>query len=235
MSKVLCFVFAIAILTSAAKAEFVPFVAGSPVQTISGESQIIPTAGPSTVVSTTGSGANPYDSLVVKLGSKVGGLNGAQTESANAITSELNQFLAAKRLPVNINLAAYLLATAYVDSSLIPTEEILLTGDKAAIQATYFKYGYQGRGYVPFTGAFNYNRFAKDLNLAIDYNPSLLLDKTIAAKVLVFGAVTGRFTGFKIERFIPATGVADFMSARKSINGDINAASIAKLASDVAN
>ena len=237
MSKILCFVFAVAIFGSVAKAEFVPYTLGSPVTPIIGGSKGIskaPSHSKQVIAKLGNEIVNPYEKFVSKLAKQVGGLTSAQSDAALAITVELNNHLIAQNLPTNDNLAAYLLATAYVDSSLVPTEEKLRTDDKAKIQATYFKHGHQGRGYVPFTGAFNYNRFARDINVNIDTNPALLLDKNIAAKVLIFGALNGRFTGTKIGKFIPASGNVDFVGARRAINGDVNAVSVAKLASDIA-
>ncbi len=238
MSKILCFVFAIAIFGAAVNAEFVASTAGAPSHTIPSNSRGIPNApvlqtASAAPVST--SGKNPYESLVKKLAAKVGTLTDAQTDAANAIIAEVHQQLTSRNEPENVNLAAYFLATAYSDASLVPTEEKLKSDAKGTKQASYFRQGHQGRGYVHFTGAYNYDRFAKDLKLAIDSNPALLLDKTVAAKVLVFGALNGRFTGLKIGQFVPSAGKVDFVAARRAINGDVNAVSIAKLAADIAN
>ena len=243
MSKILCFVFAVAILGAAVRAEFVPYTSGSPTQILqgNGKGKGIPNAPKMQAVASGAASAstrvNPYESLVARLAQKVGGLSGAQTEAANAIIAELHSHLTNKDLPTNFNLAAYLLATAYADHSLLPSEEQLKTDDvkASAMQAPYFKQGTQGRGYVHFSGAYNYNRFARDVRVAIDLNPKLLLDKKVAAKVLVFGVLNGRFTGVKIDKFIPAAGTPDFAGARRAVNGDVNAVSIAKLAASLTN
>ena len=231
MSKVACFLFALAIISTAVRAEFVAPTQGSPVIFLGNSGSSIQTDTP-TASTTTPNSPNPYEGLIPKLASKVGELSTEQTDSAKAIIGELHSQLTAANQPANVNLAAYLLASAYNDASLKPIEE-QLKSDKTTIQAKYFKYGYQGRGFVHFTGAFNYNRFSRDLKIDFARNPALLLEKTNAAKVLVHGAVNGKFTGSKITNFIKSTGTPDFTNARKAINGDIDASSISKLASSL--
>ena len=236
MSKFLSFVFALAILSASIRSEFVPFDKGSPVPVLTGKGRGIPDAPdrPAPQASKSGS-KNPYESLVTRLAQKVSGLTSEQMMSANAIINELDQQLTSANQPENKKLAAYLLATAYSDTSLLPTEEQLATDSKAKFQVEYFKQGFQGRGFVHFTGAYNYNRLARDINVAINSNPKLLMDSKVAAKVLVFGALNGHFTGIKLTNFIPSSGAVDFVGARRAINGDINAVSIAKLATDISN
>ena len=133
---------------------------------------------------------------------------------------------------INKNIASYLLATAFVDSKLIPTEEKIISGKKA-IQDKYFSTGHNGRGFIHFTGFFNYQRIGREVNLDLERNPVLLMDSKNAAKVLVYGALKGLFTGSSILSSIRQTGKPDFIGARKAINGNLKAEEIALLAEKI--
>ena len=51
-------------------------------------------------------------------------------------------------------------------------------------------------------------------------NPDLALNKTIAAKILVYGMYNGSFTGKKLLQYIdPSLTYNDFFNARRIVNG----------------
>lgn len=177
--------------------------------------------------------ANPYETLVNRMTTKLG-LSETQSQNAKIITDVLHTRLSAAIKGPNHRLAAYLIATAYSDNNLLTTPEALQTDEKKRrIQESYVAQGFQGRGFVHFTGAFNYNRFARFVKVNINIIPNNLENPQVAADVFVYGALNGKFTGEKIEKFIPAEGDFDFVRARRSINGDIRANEIAKLAQEI--
>ena len=227
MLKIFIFVIAVAIANASVQTGFSTYTDSTPVTVLTPtESAIKLTASASAIAET----ANPYTLLVTKMTNSLQ-LSAEQTNNANAITVQLHAQLTAASKPANQRLAAYLLATAYSDNNLQTKEEVLQTdAKKAQIQAAYRNQGFQGRGFVHFTGAFNYFRFSKFTGIDIATYPQNLLQANTAAKVFVYGALNGKFTGQKIERYIPAEGQFDLVAARRAINGDIRASDIAKLA-----
>ncbi len=230
MFKIFIFVIAVAIANASVQTGFSTYATSTPVTVLTPtESAISLTATASAIAET----ANPYTLLVTKMTNKLQ-LSAEQTNNANVITAQLHTQLTSAGKTENQRLAAYLLATAYSDNNLQTKEEVLQTdAKKAQIQAAYRNQGYQGRGFVHFTGAFNYFRFSKFVNIDIATYPTKLIDPQTAAKVFVYGALNGKFTGQKIDRYIPAAGQFDFVAARRAINGDIRASDIAKLAQEL--
>lgn len=234
MSKVFIFVFALAILNVNAQ------TSGFSGYSDSAASGNIQTGGSIQTTVNVADVADPYKShedLKAKFaiyGKDKLKLTDGQITNAKMIVDELTALFKSTKALANPRLAAYLIATAYIDSNLIPSEEKLQQDtDKRAKQTAYFELGFQGRGYAHFTGAFNYNRFGKYLNRDYAAKPEKLLKPTHAARVLVYGAVNGKFTGFKASRFIPESGNADFLRARGAVNGDINADKIAKFTQEI--
>lgn len=234
MSKIFIFVFALAIMSVSAQGGFQTFTDSRTGGTVPQDTL------PSTPTITTADMADPYKShedLKTKFenyGKTRLLLTAGQISAAKLIVDELTALYKSTKAMANPRLAAYLIATAYVESNLVPAEEKLLTDTTSrAIQQPYFDNGFQGRGYAHFTGAFNYNRFAKYIGIDIASKPSKLLLPKVAAKVLVYGAVNGKLTGMKLSRFIPESGVANFVAARNAINGDYNAERIAKFTTEI--
>jgi len=94
---------------------------------------------------------------------------------------------------------------------------------------------YAGRGYVQLTGRANYQRAQDALGQPLVSNPDLAMDPTIAAKVMRQGMKAGWFTGKTFASYLPATGaatMAQFMSARRIINGADRCADIAAYAAE---
>lgn len=81
-------------------------------------------------------------------------------------------------------------------------------------------YRYRGRGFVQITGRKNYAKFG------IEDNPELALEPATAAKVLLRGMIQGSFTGKTLGDYI-GNGKADYINARRVINGTDKASLIA--------
>ena len=177
-----------------------------------------------------GSSENPNNFLYL-----VDNLQAIQTLTAEQVANARQIVLETAALRSCANTIAYLLATAFVDSRLIPTEETMSANPAVArIQKRYFDLGFQGRGYVHFTGAIAYKRFADASKTDVNVNPASALIPLNAAKCLAAGAIGGKFTGRAIEQFINGKSV-DFMNARRAVNGNLNAKQIADLATRIVN
>lgn len=86
-------------------------------------------------------------------------------------------------------------------------------------------YKFRGRGYVQITGRNNYRKFG------IESTPELALDPQVAFEIMSTGMFQGSFTGHKITEFISGSK-ADYLNARRVINGTDKAALIAGYAKD---
>lgn len=91
---------------------------------------------------------------------------------------------------------------------------------------------YKGRGYVQIVGRQSYHNFNQRLALAgtpndIVKRPEKILDPSIAFRVLIISMQEGRFTGLKLSDFI-YPGKADYLHARRIINGLTSASNIEK-------
>ena len=92
-------------------------------------------------------------------------------------------------------------------------------------------YPYYGRGFVQLTWKNNYKKYAEILDLNMVSSPDIAMRPKIALFVLVHGFKTGIFTGRKISDYIN-TEKADFIKARRCINGSDQAHAIASIAED---
>lgn len=88
---------------------------------------------------------------------------------------------------------------------------------------------FRGRGQVQLTGFNNYTRFGDELNIDLIGNPDLALDPQIAYQIMSLGMRKGLFTGKKLSDFINASK-CDYTKARRIINGNDKAATIARIA-----
>lgn len=89
---------------------------------------------------------------------------------------------------------------------------------------------YYGRGYVQLTWLTNYKIMGKLLGVDLVNNPDLALDHKIAADIMVLGMTQGRFTGKKLSDYIKHGARAEFIQARRIINGMDKAGLIADYA-----
>lgn len=89
---------------------------------------------------------------------------------------------------------------------------------------------YRGRGMAHDTGRRNYRLSGEAVGIDLLSDPDALLDVSTAAKVMVSGMKSGRYTGHTFARHLPATGEAaggQFENARRIINGTDKASQIA--------
>lgn len=92
---------------------------------------------------------------------------------------------------------------------------------------------FSGRGYVQLTGRANYARAELELSIPLVAEPDLALKPVHAAAIMERGMRTGWFTGRKLSDFLPAAGPgtrAEFIAARRIINGNDRAGGIADFA-----
>jgi hypothetical protein len=85
---------------------------------------------------------------------------------------------------------------------------------------------YCGRGYVQLTWKANYAKAGEALGYPLVGNPDLAMRPDIAAAIMVRGMAEGWFTGKKLSDYITADR-ADFVNARRIINGTDHAREIA--------
>lgn len=148
------------------------------------------------------------------------------------------------------NKLAYILATAYHETGgrLQPVREGFASTDEQAIRIVTRMYekgrisknyalmkangkSYYGRGYVQITWDTNYKNVGRALGwgLKLYHDPDLALNVREAAIILVKGMMEGLFTGKKLSYYINKGG-ADFVNARKIVNGLDRAKEIAAYA-----
>ncbi len=142
---------------------------------------------------------------------------------------------------------AYALATAYHETA-ATMEPIMERGGRGYFTAKYDvqgdnpararRYGnttpgdgprYCGRGYVQLTWKLNYARFEGLLGVPLLDDPNLAMQPDIAAKIMIIGMRDGVFTGKRLGDYITTTN-ADWVGARRVINGVDKAAKIAEYA-----
>jgi predicted chitinase len=90
-------------------------------------------------------------------------------------------------------------------------------------------YRYRGRGYVQLTWRNNYALAGRVLNVDQVDSPDLALQPGLAYRIMSRGMIEGWFTGKKLSDYIHGSK-ADFIQARRVINGTDEAAAIARYA-----
>lgn len=138
---------------------------------------------------------------------------------------------------------AYLLATAFHETArtMQPVRETLAKTDAKAkeiltkawkagklpwVKKDYWSSGWMGRGYVQLTHRENYEKAGRELGLDLVKDPSKAMIPEVAALILVRGCSEGWFTGRKLSHYI-SPNTADYIGARKVVNGTDRAALIA--------
>jgi putative chitinase len=130
------------------------------------------------------------------------------------------------------NKHAYVLATAFHESARFRYMEEIASGEayegRATLGNTQRGDGvrFKGRGFVQLTGRRNYTDWSKRLSLDLLANPDQVLDRAIAARILVQGCMLGTFTGAGLGKYLTAAK-ADFVNARRVVNGTDKAGMIA--------
>lgn len=90
-------------------------------------------------------------------------------------------------------------------------------------------YKYRGRGFVQITWKNNYRKLGDALGYDLLNNPDQALNPVVAYKIMSYGMRTGIFTGKKLSDYI-TDSTADYVSARRIINGTDRAETIAAYA-----
>lgn len=129
---------------------------------------------------------------------------------------------------------AYVLATAFWETNrtMQPVEEAYYLGSRAeAYRRRLRYYPWHGRGFAQLTWESNYIRAGAALDVDLISDPGRAMEPAIASKVLVIGSRDGWFTGKRLSHYITSSG-ADFVGARRIINGTDCAAQIAEIAED---
>ena len=126
--------------------------------------------------------------------------------------------------------AAYVLATAYWETArtMKPVKEAYWLSETWRRKNLRY-YPFYGRGYVQLTWETNYDRAGKVFGVDLVNKPDDALKPEIAVKTLVRGSKEGWFTGKKLSDYI-TEGEADWLNARRIINGKDKAAEIMELA-----
>lgn len=140
---------------------------------------------------------------------------------------------------------AYLLGTTFHETArtMQPVRETLAKTDAKAkelltkawksghlkVSKDYWSGGWMGRGYVQLTHKENYERAGKELGVDLVGNPGLAMDPAIAAAILIKGCMEGWFTTRKLGTYINQGG-ADYINARRVVNGTDKAEKIAEYA-----
>lgn len=88
---------------------------------------------------------------------------------------------------------------------------------------------FKGRGYVQITGRRNYTVFADRLGVDLVGSPDLALDHAAAEEILFAGMMEGVFTGKALPDYV-RDGKADYVNARRVVNGLSGASMIAAIA-----
>lgn len=146
-----------------------------------------------------------------------GRMSEVQVQSAEAIIR------LAEEKGLSLNVASYMLATAWGETRMAPVREGFKDTDaqaRAYVRKQGYKYAkavnghvYYGRGLVQLTWYKNYRSWG------IENNPDKALEPAFAAKVLVTGMLDGRYNGrrkgieFYLDRAEP-----DWENARRTVN-----------------
>lgn len=91
-------------------------------------------------------------------------------------------------------------------------------------------YKYRGRGFVQLTGRANYKKAGEKLVIDLLNDPDAALDLPVATKIMFAGMAAGWFTGKKLGDYFAQDKKADWVNARRIINGVDKAVTIADYA-----
>lgn len=87
---------------------------------------------------------------------------------------------------------------------------------------------FRGRGYVQLTGRRNYALASRRLKRDFVKSPDLALRPDLAARILVRGCVEGWFTGKTLHQYLPPNKAPNYVHARRVVNGNDRARTIAR-------
>lgn len=168
-----------------------------------------------------------------KLRADFGSFSQSQVDGFNAIMAAIN---AQAKNPLY---AVYMLATAWHETAqkMQPIEEygkgqgcaygrcVDINGRAYAGNQIYY-----GRGYVQLTWRTNYVTMSKVCNADLVNHPELALNPNYAATIMIYGMLHGTFTGKKLSDYISTGSYAEYVNARRIINGTDCANAIASYA-----
>lgn len=182
------------------------------------------------------------------LKSGLGSLSQSQVNEINFLVSQFD-----KDKSISYNDAAYMLATTWHETAktMLPIEEYgqgkgrpygtwyensigqlysFIDGSKkSAYLKGNYPFLYYGRGYVQLTWQSNYKLAASKLGHDFLNNPSDVMKKEFAVKIMIEGMKNGWFTGKRLSDYISKT-TKDYKNARRIINGTDKADLIASYA-----
>jgi len=95
----------------------------------------------------------------------------------------------------------------------------------------YRYYPYYGRGYVQITWDYNYKAYSEKLGVDLVSEPDRALEPNNSLFILIDGFKNGVFTGKKLTDYV-SENRADFLNARRCINGLDHAEQIKGFAED---
>ena len=135
----------------------------------------------------------------------------------------------------DINQFAYILGTCWHECTFKSIKEIRAKEGTNLwrIQNRYWLSGYYGRGYSQLTWRNNYKKFSPIVGLDLRLFPDAALKPEIGAKILVRGMVGGLFSGVSLSKYFPAGGDADWIRARRIVNGNDRAEMVATKAKKI--
>ena len=130
---------------------------------------------------------------------------------------------------------AYILATARHESRFEPKKEYRESqfSPRRANQDRYWLTGYYGRGFVQLTWESNYKKMSEFIGVDLVGDPDKALNPTYAARILVYGMIEGKFGIKKPLSYYINNGTADYINARRTVNGTDKAALIADYAIEI--
>jgi hypothetical protein len=157
----------------------------------------------------------------------------------------------------DVRFLAYILATAYHETGarMVAVREGFCKTNKCSINhvtklyrrgkinknyalPNTFGNSFYGRGHVQLTHKANYIRMANFINKKYGttynffQNPDLVLRNDISAIILIEGMINGLFTNHKLSDYIVEGKNADYVNARRIVNGTDNAKLIAGYAEE---
>jgi putative chitinase len=167
------------------------------------------------------------------------GLDQSQVDGVNAILDAVEKAHTWADAPM----LAYPLATVFHETAktMQPIEEYGRGhGHPYGRPTGPFHKIYYGRGLVQLTWLAGYTKATVQLrahgvigaDVDLVKNPELALRPDIAAAVLIYGLTEGWFTGKKLADYIHPSGYADYVNARRMVNGTDKAVMIAGYARD---